>query len=74
MILNTIPGSRYFIIFLVVPDDMFFWSWFPGLIFIWYWTITPLGLVGAFHDTSMESSIWLTAQFISVGGPGSVMN
>lgn len=60
------------IFFVVDADDMLTWSVFPGFIFIWYLTITPLGLIGAVHDMSREISSGFNTHFTLVGGPGSV--
>lgn len=43
-----------------------------SVMFIWYWTILPFGLTGAFQDISRETSNGLSGQRTSVGGPGSV--
>lgn len=41
-------------------------------IVIWYWRITPLALLGAFHDISKETSNGTSGHLTSVGGSGSV--
>lgn len=67
---KSIPGIRLSTTFFVATDVMLAWSIFPGLILIWYWTITPFGFVGPVHDISREISSGSTRHFTLVGGPG----
>lgn len=68
---NIKPGYNPSI-FSVVSSDAVRIVLGPSFMFIWYWSILPFGLVGAFQDISKETSNGLSGQLTSVGGPGSV--
>lgn len=68
----TIPGLNPSTFLLNSVDETLMTLGLSKCIVIWYWRITPLGSLGAFHDNCKETSSGTSGQLKAVGGSGSV--